>query len=86
MDLGAFAMFITDVRRHANADLRALSVTLEELHRTFVLLCGRPRAEGSKIPSPASLRIGFSGIQAVLAGMELSNQCVFSRVRSSTIV
>jgi hypothetical protein len=55
---------------------RASSAAFEELNCTFVLLCSRSCVEGSKIPSPVSLRIGPSRIQAVLAGMELANHRV----------
>jgi hypothetical protein len=44
-----------------------LTVTLEVLHVALVFLGSGARSKRSKIPAPAGLRIGLSGIQAITA-------------------
>jgi hypothetical protein len=51
---------------------RRMSVSLEVLHRTLVLLGCGARLERSQILAPSGLRIEFAGIQPVLARAELS--------------
>src|SRR5258705_6621384 len=50
-----------------------LSVPLEELDSTFVLLRRGPGREGAEIPAPARPRVLFSRVEAILASRHLTD-------------
>src|SRR5437773_9139027 len=61
----------------------ALTAPLEELHSAFVFLGAFQCVESPEIPSPARLRIDFSRIQTVHAGLKFSNYDIFSFINIS---
>jgi hypothetical protein len=58
----------------ADASVAATALMpLEILHGAFVLLGGRARFEGAEIAALAGLRIHFTGIKPVFAGLQFAD-------------
>src|SRR6188768_307803 len=56
-----------------SAEIRAVSVTLEVLHRALVLLRGGARPEGSEISALAGFPIELARVEPVFSGAELAD-------------
>lgn len=66
-----------DLRHHgtigSKSGVTGLMRALEELHRAFVLLSFRARAERAQISALARLWIGFPGVQSILTALQFSD-------------
>src|SRR5689334_24786199 len=73
----------TETRRHGGAVVRARlcasvspwfnSMSLEVLHRALVFLSRRTRVERAEVAAFMRARVGFAGVETVLAAAELAD-------------